>query len=136
MRDKPSEPEECVKAASAIGDLGEGGVGRLRLLLLRRHVKGCPECETYHGRMRAVMEVFTSMERVPAPDEFADMVMLKLLPGLTGLVREGEETTRGRRNLLWGIAAGVGVAVAITLAVVRWALGRDREEKLAAVSSA
>jgi anti-sigma factor RsiW len=136
MRDRTSEPEECAKAASAIGDMGDGLLGRGRLLLLRRHVSACAECGTYLERMRAVMETLASMDRVPAPDEFADMVMLKLLPGLTGLVREGEESTRGRRNLLWVIAAGVGVAAAVTLAVVRWALGRDHEEKLAAVSSA
>jgi len=127
---------ECIRAENAIEDLGDGRVGRVRWMFLRRHVKDCPECGTYLERMIAVVETLSQMERVSAPDDFAALVMARLVQSLLGSERiEAREGERGSRNLVWVAAAGAGVAIAVALAIVRWVLGREHAEEIAAVAS-
>jgi len=131
---------ECIRAENAIEDLGDGRVGRVRWMFLRRHVKDCPECGTYLERMSAVVETLfetlSQMERVSAPDDFAALVMARLVQSLLGSERiEAREGERGSRNLVWVAAAGAGVAIAVALAIVRWVLGREHAEEIAAVAS-
>lgn len=127
---------ECIRAENAIEDLGDGRVGRVRWMFLRRHVKDCLECGTYLERMSAVVETLSQMERVSAPDDFAALVMARLVQSLLGSERiEAREGERGSRNLVWVAAAGAGVAIAVALAIVRWVLGREHAEEIAAVAS-
>lgn len=127
---------ECIRAENAIEDLGDGRVGRVRWMFLRPHVKDCLECGTYLERMSAVVETLSQMERVSAPDDFAALVMARLVQSLLGSERiEAREGERGSRNLVWVAAAGAGVAIAVALAIVRWVLGREHAEEIAAVAS-
>jgi type VI protein secretion system component VasF len=85
--------------------------------------------------MSAVIEVLAEMQRVNAPDDFAALVMARLVQSLAGGVRiDCGESERGSRNLLWVVAAGAGVAIAVALAIIRWGLGREHSEELAASS--
>lgn len=130
MQGEHLENRDCARAAEAIEDLGDGHVGRVRRRLLRRHVKECQECESYLNRMSAVVEALASVQAVSAGDDFARLVMDRLLISLADAVIEQVEEHRSRRNLLWVAAAGLGVAMAVGLAIVRWVLGREGHEKL------
>jgi hypothetical protein len=137
MRDRRGEKSrDCERAACAIEDFADGGIGRARWMLLRRHVAGCQDCATYFDRMGAVVEALAGMQGVKAPDDFAAIVMHRLLAGLAASRPEPDGKGYGRGTLVWVAAAGVGVAVAVGLAVARWALGREASEKLAAAGSA
>jgi len=126
---------DCSRAAGAIEDFGDGSIGRLRWMFLRRHVKDCPECATYFSRMSAVLETIDQLQRVQPPEDFTVLVMRRLLDGLDA-ARPAAQHERGRHNLLFFAAAGIGVAMALAVAVVRWALGREAEDKLIAAGSA
>jgi predicted anti-sigma-YlaC factor YlaD len=124
---------DCARAGKAIEDLGDGRVGRVRWMFLTRHVKDCPECGTYLERMSAVVEALSEMQRVSAPEDFAALVMARVVQGILGTGRaEGAVPERRSRNVVWVAAAGAGVAIAVALAIVRWVLGRERPEELAA----
>jgi predicted anti-sigma-YlaC factor YlaD len=122
---------ECLRAEHAIEDLADGSIGRVRWMFLRRHVSECSECGTYLNRMSAVVEALADMEHLTAPEDFVALVMAGLIGAASRALGEAE-TEHGRRNLLIVVgAAGLGVAVAVTLAVIRWAMGKEPEENLA-----
>lgn len=127
---------ECARAEKAIEELGEGRVGRIKWMLLRRHVAGCEACGSHLERMAAVLEALDAMERAQVPEELAALVMARLAEGL--IRRSLEPAAEGsHRNLIWVAAAGVGLALAVGLAVLRWALGRHEEpENLATIATA
>ncbi len=128
--------KDCARAAQAIADFGDGNVSRLRWVLLRRHVKDCPECGAYLNRMSAVLEALAQMQDIRAPEHFAALVMRRLLEGPSPLAGDEMSEPHGRRNLLWVLAAGLGVLAAVGLAVVRWAVGRYPHKKLAVAGPA
>jgi len=108
-------------------------MGRVRWMLLRRHVKDCPDCGTRLERMSALVDALAEMQREQAPDEFVSMVMARLVDALAGRPAAGA-TERGRdnRNLfLVAGAAGLGLAIGLTLAVVRYLSGRHGPDELA-----
>ena len=133
MRDSREETgRECKRAGRAIEDLGDGGVGRVRWMLLRRHVKGCPDCGMRLEKMNAVVDALSEMQRAKAPEDFAETVMARLLDALA--VGPAAAAGRGRdnRNLSWVVgAAGMGLAIGVGLAVARHLLGRHGEDELA-----
>ncbi|MHB8894672.1 MAG: hypothetical protein ACYC99_05770 [Candidatus Geothermincolia bacterium] len=136
MKNRREKSSECARAADAIEDFGDGRVGRVRWMFLRRHVKDCPECGTYFSRMSTVVEALAELQGVQAPEDFARLVMQRLVAGLAAARPEPREARHGRRNLLWALAAGVGVAMAVGLAIVWWALGWETAEKLVTAGSA
>ena len=72
---------------------------------LRRHVAGCQDCATYFDRMGAVEEALAGMQGVKAPDDFAAIVMQRLLTGL-GPHQPSRAGEHGRGTLVWVAAAG------------------------------
>jgi hypothetical protein len=133
MQSFPERNADCARAAGAIEDLGDGKVGRLRWMLLRRHVRECDECGSYLDRMTAVVEALSQVQRLEAPEDFAALVM----SSLAGLAAARSEAQHGhvRRNLLLVAAAGAGLA-AVGVAVLRHAVGRGSDEEMAAVGPA
>lgn len=129
------ESGDCARAASAIEDFGDGRVGRLRWMLLRRHVQECDECGGYLKRMSAVVEALAGLEGVEAPDEFAGAVMSRLSALASGAGEPAGEK-RVRHGLVWLAAAGLGLAMAVALAAVRRGPGREAHDKLAGAGTA
>ncbi|HEY5493671.1 MAG TPA: hypothetical protein VIK15_03675 [Candidatus Anoxymicrobiaceae bacterium] len=122
----------CESAGRAIEEMGDGPMGRVRWMLLRRHVKDCPDCGTRLYRMSAVVDALSEMQRAQAPEEFASLVMARLVEALAGRPAGTMERGRDNRNLfLVAGAAGLGLAIGLTLAVVRHLLGRHGSEELA-----
>jgi hypothetical protein len=129
--------ESCEKALGAIEDLGDGDLGRVKWLLLKRHARKCGGCRAYLKRMEAVLEALAELGRVSAPEDLIDAVMACLLSTVTPLGEYAEAEVHGHRNLLLVAgAAGLGVAVAVALAIVRWVVGREEEESLAPIGTA
>jgi predicted anti-sigma-YlaC factor YlaD len=129
----PEKNVDCTRAAGAIEDMGDGKVGRLRWMLLRRHVKECDECGSYLDRMTAVVEALAGVERLQAPEDLLELVMSSLAQ--LAAVRSEEPHGHVRRNLLLAAAAGAGVA-AVGVAVARRALGREAEVEVAVAGPA
>lgn len=139
MRDNGTvSGSECERAGRAIEDLGEGRIGKVRWMLLRRHVKDCPECGTFFDRMSAVVDALSELQRAEAPEEFAALVMALLIEALGGRPAEAAELVNGsNRNLFIVAAAAVlGLAIGLVLAVLRRWTGRHGDEELAAVGQA
>lgn len=127
----------CDRALGAIEDLGDGDLGKVKWLLLKRHARRCGGCSAYLSRMEAVIEALAALGRVSAPEDLFDAVMACLLTSVATDAGHLEAEVHGRRNLLLVAgAAGVGVAVAVTLAVMRWVLGHQEEESLAPIVTA
>jgi hypothetical protein len=127
----------CNRALGAIEDLGDGDLGKVKRLLLKRHARRCGGCSAYLSRMEAVIEALAALGRVSAPEDLFEAVMACLLTTVATDAGHLEAEVHGRRNmLLVAGAAGVGVAVAVTLAVMRWVLGRQEEESLAPIVTA
>lgn len=128
---------DCARAVDAIEGLGDGEVGRVKWLLLKRHAGKCRKCGSYLGRMEAVIQALAGLERVTAPDDLVEAVMACLLSSAGAVELHAEAEEHNRRNLLLVAGAtGLGVAVAVALAVVRWVFGREHEEGLAPMGSA
>ena len=128
---------DCARAVDAIESLGDGEVGRVKLLFLKRHAGKCRKCGSYLNRMEAVIQALAGLERVTAPDDLVEAVMACLLSSAGAVERHAEAEEHSRRNLLLVAGAtGLGVAVAVAVAVVRWVFGREHEEGLAPMSSA
>jgi hypothetical protein len=126
----------CTRALGAIGQFGEGDLGRLKTLLLQRHAKRCGRCASYLDRMEAVMDGLARLGQMYAPDDFAEAVMGGFAPGGTDAEGHYEVKEHGRLNVaLVAAAAGLGVGAAVALAIARWVTGREDEEILAPVSS-
>lgn len=104
-------------------------------MLLRRHVQQCDECGGYLERMGAVVEALAGLQGVEAPDAFTDAVMGRLFALVSGAEGPAEER-RLRHGLVWLAAAGVGLAMAVALAVVRRGPGRETHDKLAGAGMA
>lgn len=125
--------DTCARAVSAIEDLGDGGLGRTRSLLLKRHALRCGTCGSYLKRMEAVFDALCELDRVSAPGDLVEAVMTCLLSGVR---EEFAAETRGRNVFLYAGAAAFGIAVAVAVGVARWVAGREHDERLAAVGSA
>ena len=91
MRSEQDRSRDCLRAAGAIEDFGDGHVGRMRWMLLRRHVKECEECGAYFSRMGAVVDALAKLQAVQAPEDFAQLVMSRLLIGLADAAWERSE---------------------------------------------
>jgi len=135
--------DSCGRAVDAIEDLGDGDLGRVKWLLLKRHARRCERCGAHLKRMEAVIEALAELSRVPAPEELVDAVMVYILSSVAPVEEHLQAVEHGRRNMiLVAGAAGLGVAVAVALAIVRWVLGRehlvgpDQEESLAPMGMA
>lgn len=106
----------CDRAMKGIERAGDRRLGSLRLLVLRRHMKGCPECNSYFTRMIALLGALDSIDRVAAPVGFAESVLASLYAVNNAEARDSHQG-KGKRGLLWvGGAAilGIGVAVGVT----------------------
>ena len=126
----------CARAVDAIGDFGEGDLGRVKGLLLERHARRCGYCGSYLNRMEAVMDGLARLGRVYAPDDLVEAVMACLVSSDIDIEEQDAAGERGRWNLvLVAGAAGVGVGAAVALAIARWVIGREHDEALAPVSS-
>ncbi len=138
MRDSRDETgRECERAGRAIEDLGDGRTGRVRLLMLRRHVQACPDCGMRLEKMSAVLDALSEMQREQLPEEFTATVMARLLEAVAGAPAGGAGRGRDNRNLFWVAgAAGLGLAIGLALAFIRHLLGREGEDELAAVGHA
>ena len=138
MRDSRDETgRECERAGRAIEDLGDGRTGRVRSLMLRRHVRECPGCAPRLEKMSAVLEALSEMQREQLPEEFTAAVMARLLDAVAGRPAGGAERGRDNRNLFWVVgAAGLGLVIGLALAVVRHLLGRQGEDELAVAGHA
>lgn len=129
--------KDCARASKAIEDLGDGRVGRVRWMLLRRHVKGCPDCGTHFERMSAVIEALSGLQRMNAPDELAALVMAQLARVLGNLRAFEQGEQHERRNLLIVAGAAVfGLLVAIAVTVFRSAIGKELRDRLAVAGHA
>ncbi len=128
---------DCVRAIDAIEELGDGELGRVKWLLLRRHARKCDPCGSRLRRMEAVVQALAELDQVPPPADLVDLVMACLVTGINAVEQHAEAEEHGRRNLiLVAGAAGFGVAVAVALAIVRWVLGRENDDGLAPAGSA
>lgn len=128
---------DCSRTLGAIEELGDGDLGRLKSALMRRHARSCRSCGGHLTRMEAVVHALAGLERMPAPEDLLELVMACLVPYSGDRCLDHAAEERGRRNLLLVAgAAGFGLALAVALGVVRWALGRDHEDGLAPVGSA
>lgn len=128
---------DCARALDAIEEVGDGDLGRVKWLLLRRHARRCGRCGQQLIRMEAVIKALTELERVTPPADLVEAVMSCLLSGINSVERHAEAEEHARRNLiLVAGAASLGVAVAVALAIVRWVLGREHDEGLAPIGSA
>ncbi len=127
----------CDRAVGAIEDLGDGDLGPVKWLLLKRHARKCGGCGAYLRRMEAVINALAELGRVSAPEDLIEAVMACLLSTVTPVAEHMEAEVHGRRNLLlMAGAAGFGVAVAVALAIARWVFGREEEESLAPIATA
>ena len=126
---------DCVRAVDAIEDLGDGDLGRVKRLLLKRHADRCRKCGSYLMRMEAVIQALAELVRVTAPDDLVEAVMACLLSGAGAVELHAETEEHGRRNLLL-VAGAAGLGVAVAVAIVRWVVGREHEEGLAPMGSA
>ncbi len=128
---------DCARSVDAIESLGDGEVGRVKWLLLKRHAGRCRKCGSYLNRMEAVIQALAGLERVTAPDDLVEAVMACLLSGVGAVELHAVAEEHGRRNLLLVAGAtGLGVAVAVAVAVARWVVGREHDEGLAPIGSA
>jgi hypothetical protein len=127
----------CGRATVAIEDLGDGDLGHVKWLLLRRHARKCRQCGPNLNRMEAVIRALAELRRVAAPDDLVEAVIACLLSGVPVVEAHVQARERGRRNLiLVFVGAGLGVAVAVALAIVRWVTGRENDEGFATMGSA
>lgn len=130
---------ECDRAAAAIEEFGGGELGRARRLLLQRHARRCNRCGSYLGRMKVVVRALDGLKRVGAPEGLEESIIACLArPGPPGSseVCSAVAAQNDHRNLfLVAGAAGLGLA-AVAVAIVRWALGRERDESLAPIAPA
>jgi hypothetical protein len=87
--------------------------------------------------MESVIHALDGIQQVSAPAELLESVMCGLLPGSAYQSPVAEEGSHGHRGLLvFAGAAGLGVAVAIALAVWRHMVGQQGEEELASIGTA
>jgi len=129
--------KSCNRAMEAIESLGDTRHRRHGWLFLRRHVRRCSDCGAYLTRMESVIEALDEIQPVSAPGELLEAVMDRLLPRLSYESPTFEERSRGHLGLLvFAGAAGLGVAVAIALAVWRHIVGQQGEEELASIGTA
>lgn len=128
--------DTCGRAATAIGELGDGELGVVKGLLLRHHARNCGSCASHLNRMKAVLEALSELGRVSAPEEFVETVMACLASGVpAGKVSARAE--RDNRNVfIYAGVAGLGLAFAVALGIVRWVVGREHEERLAPIGTA
>lgn len=129
---------ECERAAVAIEDFGDGELGRAKWLLLRRHARRCSRCGSYLGRMKVVVRALDGMKHLDAPGDLEAAVMTCLArAGAPGVISVfSSQSEHDHRNLfLVAGAAGLGLA-AVAVAIVRWALYRERDESLAPIAPA
>jgi hypothetical protein len=128
---------DCARAIGAIDELGDGELGRVKWLLLRRHARKCGACGARLKRMETVIQALAELDHVPPPADLVDVVMACLVTGIGAVERHAQAEEHGRRNLvLVAGAAGLGVAVAVALAIVRWVVGREHDDGLAPIGSA
>lgn len=129
--------KSCNGAMEAIESLGDTSHRRQGWLFLRRHVRRCSDCCAYLTRMESVIEALDELQSVSAPYELLEAVMGCLLPRLSYESPTVEEPSQGHRGLLvLAGAAGLGVAVAIALAIWRHIVGQQGDEELASVGTA
>jgi hypothetical protein len=133
----------CDRAVGAIDELGDGDLGRVKWLLLKRHARKCKECAGYLGRMETLIEALSEFGSVRAPEDLVDTVMAYLLSSVAPIEDHLVEVEHGRRNMFLVVgAAGLGVTAAVALAIVRWVLGRapgaatDGDDGLAPIGTA
>ena len=127
----------CDRAMEAIENLGDNGHRPHGWLYLKRHVGRCSDCGVYLTRMESVIEALDELQPVSAPDELLEAVMGRLHPRLSYESPTVEEPSQGHRGLLvLAGAAGLGVAVAIALAVWRHIVGQQGDEELASIGTA
>jgi len=133
----------CDRAVGAIDEMGDGDLGKVKWLLLKRHARKCKECAGYLGRMENLIEALAEFGPVRAPDDLVDTVMACLLSSVAPVEDHLVVIEHGRRNLFLVVgAAGLGVTVAVALAIVRWVLGRapgaatDGDDVLAPIGTA
>ncbi len=128
--------DSCGRAMTAIEELGDGDLGRVRWLLLRRHARRCGNCGSNLKRMEAVIDALSELTRVRAPDDLVEAVMACLMSGVSNAGARAEAERANRNIFIYAGAAALGVAVAVALGIVRWVVGRDRQEGLATIGSA
>lgn len=117
--------DTCGRAVTAISELGDGELGALKGLLLRRHARRCGACASRLNRMEAVLEALSGL-RVRAPEDLVETVTACLLSGLPAA--GGGAEREGRNVFIYAGAAGLGLAFAVALGIVRWVVGRERED--------
>ena len=87
--------------------------------------------------MESVIEALDEIQPVCAPDELLQALTDCLRPKLSYESPAVEEGSHGHRGLLvLAGAAGLGVAVAIALAVWRHLVGQQGDEELASIGTA
>jgi len=87
--------------------------GSLRLEFDAHRLR-CPQCQRKLALLEACEQVLAA-ERTPAlSDDFTDRVMARILE------RQNAPATRVSRRLYIGAASGIGIAAALTMAVIYW----------------